>query len=78
MTQSPVTEDPFSDIAIARRATLKPVVELAQSRLGIAAEHVLPFGHHRAKLALPFVRSLEGRPTASCARTASTSSWPAR
>jgi formate--tetrahydrofolate ligase len=62
MTQSPVTEDPFSDIAIARRATLKPVVELAQSRLGIAAEHVLPFGHHRAKLSLPFVNSLEGRP----------------
>ena len=62
MTQSPVTEDPFSDIAIARRATLKPVVELAQSRLGIAVEHVLPFGHHRAKLSLPFVNSLEGRP----------------
>ena len=62
MTQSPVTEDPFSDIAIARRATLKPVVELAQSRLGIAAEHVLPFGHHRAKLSLPFVNGLEGRP----------------
>jgi len=62
MSQSPVTEDPFSDIAIARRATLKPVVELAQSRLGIAAEHVLPFGHHRAKLSLPFVNSLEGRP----------------
>jgi formate--tetrahydrofolate ligase len=62
MTQSPVTEDPFSDIAIARRATLKPVVELAQSHLGIAAEHVLPFGHHRAKLSLPFVSSLEGRP----------------
>ncbi|MEY3252501.1 MAG: formate-tetrahydrofolate ligase Fhs [Pseudomonadota bacterium] len=61
MTQSPVTEDPFSDIAIARRATLKPVVELAHSRLGIAAEHVLPFGHHRAKLSLPFVNSLEGR-----------------
>jgi formate--tetrahydrofolate ligase len=62
MTPSPVTEDPFSDIAIARRATLKPVVELAQSRLGIATEHVLPFGHHRAKLSLPFVNSLEGRP----------------
>ena len=62
MSQSPVTDDPFSDIAIARRAKLKPVVELAQSRLGIAAEHVLPFGHHRAKLSLPFVNSLEGRP----------------
>jgi formate--tetrahydrofolate ligase len=62
MTNSPATEDPNSDIAIARRATLKPVVELAQSRLGIAAEHVLPFGHHRAKLSLPFVNGLQGRP----------------
>ncbi len=61
MTTSPATEDPNSDIAIARRATLKPVVELAQSRLGIAAEHVLPFGHHRAKLSLPFVNGLQGR-----------------
>jgi formate--tetrahydrofolate ligase len=78
MSPSPAAEDPRSDIAIARRARLRPVVELAQERMGIAPEHVLPFGHHRAKLALPFVRSLEGRPTASCARTASTSSWPAR
>ncbi|MFM7506097.1 MAG: formate--tetrahydrofolate ligase, partial [Rubrivivax sp.] len=62
MSQSPAAEDPRSDIAIARRARLRPVVELAQERLGIAPEHVLPFGHHRAKLALPFVRSLEGRP----------------
>jgi formate--tetrahydrofolate ligase len=62
MSQSPAAEDPRSDIAIARRARLRPVVELAQERLGIAPEHVLPFGHHRAKLALPFVRSLEGWP----------------
>ena len=62
MSPSPAAEDPRSDIAIARRARLRPVVELAQERLGIAPEHVLPFGHHRAKLALPFVRSLEGRP----------------
>jgi formate--tetrahydrofolate ligase len=62
MTNSPAIEDPHSDIAIARRATLKPVVDLALSRLGIAAEHVLPFGHHRAKFALPFVHGLQGRP----------------
>ncbi len=55
-------EDPNADIAIARRALLRPVVDLARQRLGIAAEHVLPYGHHRAKLSLPFLRSLEGRP----------------
>ena len=55
-------EDPNADIAIARRAQLRPVVDLARQRLGIAAEHVLPHGHHRAKLSMPFVRSLEGRP----------------
>jgi formate--tetrahydrofolate ligase len=59
---TPAVDAPHSDIAIARRATLRPVVELARERLGIPSEHVLPFGHHRAKLALPFVQSLEGRP----------------
>jgi formate--tetrahydrofolate ligase len=57
-----IAEDPDADIAIARRTRLRPVLDLAEQRLGIAAEHLLPYGHHRAKLSLPFVHSLEGRP----------------
>jgi formate--tetrahydrofolate ligase len=77
MTPSPAAEDPNSDIAIARRATLRPVVDLARERLGIAAEHVLPFGHHKAKLALPFVRSLEGRPEGKLVLVTAISPTPA-
>ena len=52
---------PLSDIEIARQATLRRVTALAQERLGIDEEHVIPYGHHKAKLALPFVESLAGR-----------------
>ncbi len=38
-----------SDIAIAQSATLKPITEIASS-LGIAPEHVLPYGHTKAKI----------------------------
>jgi formate--tetrahydrofolate ligase len=58
----PIEEDPLSDIAIARRATLRPIVELARSRLGVDPEHLLSYGPYKAKIALPYLRSLAGRP----------------
>ncbi len=51
-----------SDIDIAQRANLLPVVDLAQRRLGIAAEYLVPYGHHKAKIALPYLQSLQARP----------------
>ena len=51
-----------SDIEIARHATLRRITQLAQDRLGIGDEHIIPYGHFKAKLALPFVDSLAGRP----------------
>ncbi len=51
-----------SDIQIARHATLRRITSLAQERLGIGDEHLIPYGHFKAKLALPFVDSLAGRP----------------
>ncbi|MBX3638611.1 MAG: formate--tetrahydrofolate ligase, partial [Rubrivivax sp.] len=53
---------PRSDIEIAQAATLRRIAELARERLGIADEHLVPYGHHKAKLALPFVDSLRSRP----------------
>ncbi len=70
-------EDPFSDIAIARRATLLPIIELARSRLGVAPEHIVSYGPHKAKLALPFVRSLEGRPEGKLVLVTAISPTPA-
>ena len=52
---------PLSDIDIARQARLQRIVPLAQRRLGIAEEHLIPHGHFKAKLALPFIDALPER-----------------
>ena len=51
-----------SDIQIAQRAQLLRITDLARDRLGIADKHLVPYGHYKAKLALPYVDSLQGRP----------------
>lgn len=53
---------PESDIEIARAARLQRITDLARERLGIEADALIPYGHHKAKLALPFVETLAGRP----------------
>ena len=50
-----------ADIEIAREATKKPIMEIG-ARLGIPAEHLLPYGHDKAKVGQPFIESLEVRP----------------
>ena len=45
-----------SDIEIARAAKKKPIMEIG-ARLGIPAEHLLPFGHDKAKLSSEFIAS---------------------
>jgi len=50
-----------TDIEIAREAKKKPILEIG-AKLGIPAEHLLPYGHDKAKVAQAFIRSLEGRP----------------
>jgi formate--tetrahydrofolate ligase len=49
-----------SDIEIARAAQKKPIQEIG-SRLGIPTEHLLPYGHDKAKVGQTFINSLEGR-----------------
>ena len=67
----------LSDIEIARLATLRRVSALAQDRLGIADEHVIPYGHFKAKLALSFVESLAGRPLGKLVLVTAISPTPA-
>ncbi|WP_112312441.1 formate--tetrahydrofolate ligase [Pseudogemmobacter bohemicus] len=50
-----------SDIEIAREAKKKPIQEIG-SKLGIPTEHLLPYGHDKAKVGQDFIRSLEGKP----------------
>ena len=52
----------MSDIEIAQRATMKPIIELAQQTYGIAPENLDPIGHFKAKLSLEYVASLADKP----------------
>ena len=51
-----------SDIEIAQKATLLPVAQIARERLGLPDEALVAYGHHKAKITLPHLRTLEGRP----------------
>jgi formate--tetrahydrofolate ligase len=53
---------PLSDIEIARQARMRRITELAQDRLGIGEEHLIPYGHYKAKLAMPYVQALADDP----------------
>ena len=45
-----------SDIEIARAATKKPIQEIGRG-LGIPSEHLLPYGHDKAKVSAEFIAS---------------------
>ncbi len=51
-----------NDIEIAQAATLKRISEVAMERLGIADEHLEPYGHYKAKVSLDYLDSLKDRP----------------
>ncbi len=53
---------PEADIDIARRARLRRIDDLAADKLGVDAEQLIPYGHHKAKLSLPFIETLQSRP----------------
>lgn len=48
----------MSDIEIAQKADMKPIIDLAKESFGIPAEHLDPYGHYKAKLSLEYVDSL--------------------
>lgn len=53
--------DVKSDIEIARAATKKPILEIG-AKLGIPPEHLLPYGHDKAKIGAEFIAAQKGRP----------------
>ncbi len=52
----------LSDIEIANAATLHRITDVARDTLGIGEEHLVPYGHDKAKVDLRFIASLEDRP----------------
>ena len=51
---------PLSDIEIAQQAKLLRVSKIAE-KLGIPEEHLVPYGHYKAKVSLEYVDSLKSR-----------------
>ena len=54
--------NPKSDIEIAQGAKMRPILRLAQERLGIATENLEPYGHYKAKVSMDYIKSLQNRP----------------
>ena len=50
-----------SDIEIAREAHLEPITRVAAG-LGVEEQHLLPYGHDKAKISAAFARGLADRP----------------
>jgi len=66
-----------SDIEIAQAATLRRVTDLARERLGIADEHLVPYGHYKAKLSLAYIDTLAERPNGKLVLVTAISPTPA-
>eukprot|EP01035_Chromulina_nebulosa_P011678 gene11678-15596_t len=52
--------DVKSDIEIARAATKKNIMEIG-AKLNIPAEHLLPYGHDKAKISAEFIAAQQGK-----------------
>ncbi len=50
-----------SDIEIAQAAKLQRITAVAREKLGIAEEHLEPYGHYKAKVSLKYLETLKGR-----------------
>ena len=48
-----------SDIEIARAAVKRPIQEIG-AKLGVNSEHLLPYGHDKAKVSQDFINSVQG------------------
>src|SRR5215813_8271882 len=64
--KAPVTAsqhaNPRSDIEIAQAAKMRPIMDIAREKLGIAPENLEPYGHYKAKVSMEFIKSLKNRP----------------
>src|ERR1700757_1941355 len=75
---SPAQSAPFpSNIEIAQRASMRPIVSLARERLGIPAESLEPYGHYKAKVSLDYVAQLDSRPAGKLVLVTAISPTPA-
>src|SRR3954462_10640458 len=50
-----------SDIEIAQAAKMQRIAAVAREKLGIAEEHLEPYGHYKAKVSLKYLDTLKGK-----------------
>jgi len=53
---------PKSDIEISQEAVMRPILEVADEKLGIDAADLIPYGHYKAKVSLDYIDSLKNKP----------------
>jgi formate--tetrahydrofolate ligase len=55
-------QNPRSDIEIAQASDMRPIIDVAREKLGIAAQDLIPYGHYKAKISLDYLKTIEKRP----------------
>jgi formate--tetrahydrofolate ligase len=73
---APATPFP-SNIEIAQRAQMRPIVPLARERLGIPEESLESYGRYKAKVSLDYVEQLQDRPDGKLVLVTAISPTPA-
>jgi formate--tetrahydrofolate ligase len=66
-----------SDIEIAQKAELLRISTIAKVRLGIAEEHLEPYGHYKAKISLDYLSGLREHPDGKLVLVTAISPTPA-
>src|SRR5213595_346180 len=54
-------QSPKSDIEISQSATKRRILDIAKEKLGIAPEHLDPYGHYKAKVSGDYIKSLKDK-----------------
>ncbi len=67
----------MSDIEIAQKAKMQPIISLAGEKFGIDAKHLDPYGHYKAKLSLDYVESLKDQEDGNLVLVTAVSPTPA-
>jgi formate--tetrahydrofolate ligase len=68
---------PKTDIQIAQEARMRPIMDIASEKLGIAAKNLDPYGHYKAKVAMDYIKSLQARPNGKLILVSAISPTPA-
>jgi formate--tetrahydrofolate ligase len=66
-----------SNIEIAQRAKMRPILALAHERLGIPEEHLDSYGRYKAKISLAHLREIKDRPEGQLVLVTAISPTPA-